>query len=121
MKTDQSSHPPPNSADQGQPPYHAGMPYYGAPYGTPYYGGAQPESSGFLGSLDPFRLIRVMRKKWITVLCVLIFAGIAATYYLLTTPRVYQAVSLVELSVRRPRIMTQQAAVIEDQGGGRSV
>ncbi|MEI6168777.1 MAG: polysaccharide biosynthesis tyrosine autokinase [bacterium] len=108
--------PPPNPADPGHPHYQGGTPPYGAPYGTPYYGGAPTESSGLLGSLDPFRLLRVIRKKWLTVLLVLMFAGIAATYYLMTTPKVYQAVSLVELSVRRPRIMTQQAAVIEDQG-----
>lgn len=106
---------PPNPADPGHPHYQGGTPPYGAPYGAPYYGGA-PESSGLLGSLDPFRLLRVMRKKWLSIVLVLVFAGIAATYYLMTTAKVYQAVSLVELSVRRPRIMTQQAAVIEDQG-----
>ncbi|MEI8140772.1 MAG: polysaccharide biosynthesis tyrosine autokinase [bacterium] len=108
--------PQPNPVDPERHSYYGGTPPYGAPYGTPYYGGAQPESSGLLGSLDPFRMLRVMRKKWLTVLLVLVFAGIAATYYLMTTSRVYQAISLVELSVRRPRIMTQQAAVIEDQG-----
>ena len=97
------------------PAYHGGTPPYSAPYGAPAYGGATAESSGLLGSLDPFRLLRVMRKKWLTALLVVLFGGIAATYYLMTTPKVYQASSLVELSVRRPRIMTQQAAVIEDQ------
>ncbi len=69
-----------------------------------------------MGSLDPRRLLRVARKNWLTILLVLLFAGTAAYYYLSTTQKVYQATSLVELSVRRPRIMTQQAAVIEDQG-----
>jgi capsular exopolysaccharide synthesis family protein len=69
-----------------------------------------------LGSLDPRRLLRVARKNWLTILLVLLFAGTAAYYYLSTTRKLYQATSLVELSVRRPRIMTQQAAVIEDQG-----
>lgn len=103
------------STDHEPPSYRGAPPYYGTPYGTPYYGSAPEESSGLLGSLDPFRLLRVIRKKWLTVLCVLTFAGIVATYYLMTTQKVYQATSLVELSVRRPRIMTQQAAVIEDQ------
>ena len=115
--------PPPSNpthpADQGHPPYHGGTPQYGnLPYGTPYYGGAPTESSGLLGSLDPYRLLRVMRKKWLTALLVMVFAGTAATYYLSTTARVYKATSLVELSVRRPRIMTQQAAVIEDPSAG---
>ena len=112
MNTQQTPPQPPPS--QGHPPYH-GTPYYGAPYGAPYYDGAPAESSGLLGSLDPFRLLRVMKKKWMTVLLALLFTGIAATYYLMTTSKLYQATSLVELSVRRPRIMTQQAAVIEDQ------
>ena len=90
--------------------------YGGAPYGNPYYGGAPDEGGGLLGSLDPRRLLRVARKNWLTILLVLLFAGTAAYYYLSTTQKVYQATSLVELSVRRPRIMTQQAAVIEDQG-----
>jgi len=107
---------PPNPVNPGHPPYYGGTPPYGAPYGIPYYGGAPSGSFGLLGSLDPFRLLRVMRKKWVTILLVLAFFGIASIYYLLTTAKVYQAASLVELSVRRPRIMTQQAAVIEDQG-----
>ena len=111
----QHPQPPPNP---GQPVYQGGTPQYNVPYGTPYYGGALPESSGLLGSLDPMRLVRVLRKKWLTVLLSLIFTGIASIYYLATTSKVYQATSLVELSVRRPRIMTQQAAVIEDPSAG---
>lgn len=101
---------------QGKPHYYAaGTPPYGAPYGqTAYSGGA--ESSGIFGSLDLFRLLRVLRKKWLTILLVLIFAGVAAAYYIYTTPKIYRASSLVELSVRRPRLLAQQGAVIEDQG-----
>ena len=117
--TPQTPQTPGNPAPAEQHPhYQGGTPPYGAPYGTPYYGGAPTESSGLLGSLDPIRLLRVMRKKWLTVFLLLIFAGVAAAYYLTTTEKVYQATSLVELSVRRPRIMTQQAAVIEDPGAG---
>ena len=110
---------PSTPADQGHPQYQGGLPPYGVPYGTPYYGGAPSGgSSGLLGSLDFFRMLRVMRNKWRTIFLVLIFSGLAAAYYLLTTSRVYQATSLVELSVRRPRIMAQQAAVIEDPSAG---
>ena len=113
--TTQPNQTPATPADQPAPHYQGGTPYYGAPYGTPYYGGGPDESPGLLGSIDPFRLFRVMRKKWLTILLVLVFAGVAAFYYLTTTQKVYQATSLMELSVRRARIMTQQAAVIEDQ------
>ena len=101
----------PHSYNQ-QPPYH------GMPYGVPYYAGHAEDPSGLLGSISLYRLIRVFRKKWVTILLALVFAGVATTFYLMTTPKVYKATSLVELSVRRPRIMTQQAAVIEDQGAG---
>lgn len=110
--------PPPNPAVTGHPPSAGAPSQYGAPYGAVYYSGAPNESPGLLGSLDPFRMLRIMRKKWVTISLVLVFFGIAATYYLMTTAKVYQATSLIELSVRRPRIMTQQAAVIEDQASG---
>jgi succinoglycan biosynthesis transport protein ExoP len=113
--TPQTPQPSQNHAESTPPLYHGGVPY-GAPYGSPYYGGAPDEGGGLLGSLDPRRLLRVARKNWLTILLVLLFAGTAAFYYLSTTRKVYEATSLVELSVRRPRIMTQQAAVIEDQG-----
>ena len=96
-----------------QPPYYGKTPPYGTPYGqSAYYGG---DTTVLLGSLDVFRMIRVLRKKWFTVLLVIAFSGVAAVYYIFTTAKIYRASSLVELSVRRPRIMTQQAAVIEDQ------
>jgi len=97
-----------------------GTPYYRAPYGAPYSGDPSAASQGILGSLDPARLLRVMRRKWLTILLVLIFAGLAAFYYLTTTKKVYRATGLIELSVRRPRIMAQQAAVIEDTAGSQS-
>lgn len=92
-------------------------PYPAAGYGPVYYGGhwTGDDQAGIFGSLHPRRLLLVMRKKWLTILLALGFAGSAAAYYLHTTEKVYRASSLVELSVRRPRIMTQQGAVIEDQ------
>jgi capsular exopolysaccharide synthesis family protein len=74
--------------------------------------------SGPIGSLSPFRILRVLRKKWLTVGLVTLFALTAAAYYLVNTQKLYRASSLLDLSVRRPRIMTQQAAVIEDQASG---
>ena len=49
------------------------------------------------------------------MLLVLLITCGAAAYYIATADRIYRASGLVELSVRRPRILTQQAAVIEDQ------
>lgn len=100
--------------------HHGGTPYYGSYSGIPYYGESPDHdgSPGFL--LDPRNLLRLVRKYWLTIMLFSVIVGIAAFYYLSSTPKVYQARSLVELSLRRPRIMNQQAAVIEDQVLGAS-
>lgn len=90
----------------------ASAPEYGA---SSYHG--EPESEqGFLGSLHPLRIIRVARRKWATILLIEILAFAGAWFYLSTTPKIYRAMSVLEMSLRRPRIMSQQGAVIEDQG-----
>ena len=87
------------------PPPAAGSAYYGHPaYGAPPTGWAW---------LAPRRLLR----KWRTIAATMGIAVLLALAYLWSAQKIYQASSLVELSVRRPRIMTQQAAVIEDTGG----
>ena len=94
-------------------------PYGGAgghAYGSPYYGAY--EDAGMLGSLDPFRIWRVLRRKWLTVALALLFAGGAAAFYLSRAERVYRTFVLMELSVRRPRVLAHQEALIEDQSGG---
>lgn len=72
------------------------------------------------GWINPKRLIRVVRKKWLTILMALAFTTIAGIFYLQKTEEIFRASSQIELSVRRPRILTQQAAVIEDPSGSGS-
>jgi capsular exopolysaccharide synthesis family protein len=99
MNTDPS-----RPANPPAPP--AGSAYYDHPaYGAPPTGWAW---------LSPRRLLR----KWRTIALAMVFAALVAAGYLWSAQKIYLASSLVELSVRRPRILTQQAAVIEDQGGG---
>lgn len=98
------------NTDPVPPPRPPAFPGDTAYYGHPAYG-APPTGWALLA---PRRLLR----RWRTLALVLGFAVIAALGYLWSAAKVYQASSLVELSVRRPRILTQQAAVIEDQGGG---
>jgi capsular exopolysaccharide synthesis family protein len=87
--------------------------YEPVPYGAPY-GREAADLAGWSGALDPARVLRSLRKRWkllsLTVLVVLLSAG----FYLSKAPRIYEAGALVELSARRPRILNQQAAVIED-------
>lgn len=92
-------------------PYGTTYPYpYGSHYGIP--GNASP-----LIDFSPRRMVRTLIKKWYVPMLVLLFTCSAAVFYLWKTPKVYRSTSLIELSVRRPRILTQQAAVIEENVG----
>lgn len=104
---------------QGQPPasvpppaaaplYHAGQ-----PLSPPYYGDQQSDA-GPLNSLDPLRLLQIVRKKWLTILLAAGFATGAGAFYLSRTESLYQAVATIELSMRRPRILNKSEAQIED-------
>ncbi len=87
-------------------------------YGT-YYSGpdAGPPGEGFFGNLSPGHLLRVARRKWITIALALVFAVSVAVFYLRTTPKLYSASAMIEMSVRRPRIMRQDGAFVDDRYG----
>lgn len=91
-----------NTPQEQQP-----QPLYSASHYEHLYGAPSPG----LMLLDPRRLFR----RWRTLALVLALALVASIGYLWSAQKIYRASSLVELSVRRPRIMTQQPAVIEDQ------
>lgn len=94
--------PPPGLYPGNQSPY--GL--YGSPYGA--------EPSSFFSEFTPARALRIIRKKWMTLAVAAAFALVAWVIYSLITERQYEASSLIELSVRRPRIMNQQDAIIGD-------
>lgn len=73
-----------------------------------------PQPDGFAGPLYPLRLLQMLRRRWLTITLVLVFTSCSAVYYLKKATRIYQSRATIELSARRPRILTQQAAVIED-------
>lgn len=79
---------------------------------------ASPYGGSDSGSFTLWGLLRIVRRKWLTILAVVILFGGAAHLYLKRAPRIYSATSLIELSIRRPRIVTQQSAVIEDSTQG---
>lgn len=86
-------------------------------YSDPYYGEAvagAPTESGLLGKVTVARLIRVASRKWKLIGLVVLFAVAASCLYLLFAPRVYRADALIEMSMRRPRIMGAQGAIIDD-------
>jgi capsular exopolysaccharide synthesis family protein len=109
--------------EEGGSRYYGRQPYYGkAPYGEyggMYYGGGEQDDN-FLGEISLKRLIRVLRRKWLTISLSILFFATVAIIYLMTATKIYEAKSMIELSVRRPRVAGNAAAVIEDQGGVRS-
>lgn len=111
--TDPQTSPQPEPAPHESPSPHGTQPYGGVHYGAPYYGGPAA-GAGPLSSFDPLRLLLILRRRWRTILLVVLFMGCAATFRLSKAPRIYQVRALIELSARRPRILNQQAAVIED-------
>ncbi len=85
--------------------------YYGP--GPAYYG-ESPADAGPLNALDPLQLLLIARKKWLTILLTMLFVVGAAIFYLSKATRIYMAQATIELSVRRPRILNKQEAMIED-------
>lgn len=95
------------------------QPHYGAgPYGDSLYYG-QPAYDGDVdeGGIDLIRLIQIGLRRWKTVLLVVLLSvGLGALYLQLATP-IYRANALMEMSVRKPRLV-KESAVIEDQSRG---
>ena len=89
--------------------------YGGYPYGArdSIYG-ATPDEEGFFGRFNFARLMRVLLRKWVTIAVAASLGLLAGVLYLLGTPRMYVASSLIEMSLRRPRIMTKLDDVNND-------
>ena len=104
VPTEQASTPPGLSPG---PRVHYSDPYYGEPPG------GAPEV-GLLGKVTLDRLIRVATRKWLTIGLVTLGAIVISTVYLMFAERVYRADALIEMSMRRPRIMGAQGAIIDD-------
>lgn len=96
-------------------PPHASASGPGYPPGSGYpASGAADKGLPGLGRLDLHRILRVARRKWLLIVAAMMLAGGAAGWYVHRLPKVYRAAALMELSVRRPRLVNQQSAVIED-------
>ena len=83
------------------------------PSPPPYYSEPQVDAGPFQ-ALDPMRLLRIAYKKWLTIVLTVAFVLGAAIFYLSRASKIYQAQAMIELSVRRPRILNKQDAMIED-------
>jgi polysaccharide biosynthesis transport protein len=89
-------------------PYGGGYGAYGG-YGQPYYG-----PQGGTGTFSLAVIARIIRRSWILALF-LGAAGFGLAYYALTkiTP-IYRSHSLIEMSVRKPRILATQGALLDE-------
>lgn len=97
----------PNPPPPALPPY----------YGGAYYGEMPMGGGGPLEALNPVRLLQIARDKWLTILLMVLFAGCGAAFYLSRVTPIYEAEARLELSVRRPRIVNKQDAMIEERVG----
>jgi capsular exopolysaccharide synthesis family protein len=96
--------------------YYGGAPtMYGASYGQgdEYYG-ENNEEAGPFGDISLIRILRLIRVKWFTLVLGGIFGICCAVFYLTKTSPVYQASALIEMKVRKPKILSQQGAVLDD-------
>ncbi len=109
----------------GRPPVYGGLNYgglgYGAgvPYGAPYYGGGQAEgeADSLLGSLTFMRVLRVAAQKWPT-LVVAVLLGLGGGFaYFKTAPVSYKAFSVIEMTVRRQRVMNTPDVILNPTEG----
>ena len=111
----------PNSLSQPSGNAYGANVYGGAHYGGgigPYaggYGGYGYGGQGVHGPGISFAVVmRAVRRFWFLI-ALLAVGGFAAGHYALTViPPVYSADSIVEMSVRKPRILATQSAVLED-------
>ena len=88
----------------GTAPGYGNMPGYGYPWSVQ---GAGP------GDAMAKLVATLWRHKLSVILCV-VAALALATWYVRTTTAIYKSEALIEVSVRRPRIMRQEEALIEE-------
>ena len=73
-----------------------------------------PDGAGMADMLSPRRLFRAALRKWYLIALAAALAVSGAWFYLSRVTPLYSAQSLIEMSVRRPRIMAQRGPVMDD-------
>jgi capsular exopolysaccharide synthesis family protein len=87
----------------------APSPCYGSSYGT-----GLPDGGAIAGILSPRRLLSAALRKWYLIALATALGVSAAWFYISCVTPLYRATSLIEMSVRRPRIMAQRGPVTDD-------
>jgi len=115
------AHYPSGPAYYGPAPYGGGYGAYG--YGVPAYGGGGPGGSGdeeesIVGDLTIGRILRVCTRRWVTILVFVILGAIGAFFAFKIMPTIYEATSMLEMSIRPSRILETRGAIVESDTFG---
>lgn len=109
MKNRTNSHSDETSTGEHVPP--RGPLYHQSHYGEPaYYAAAYGgEPDGDDEGIDILKLLRVLLRRWYTVLIFIVLGGLAAWLYAQRATPIFMAEAELEMSVRRPKVINSQA------------
>ncbi|MEK7271075.1 MAG: hypothetical protein AAB215_09080, partial [Planctomycetota bacterium] len=99
----------------GAPP-EGRYPPYGREYGYGYgYADAYGPDAGLFGHITLGRLWRLLRRQKALILSATAF-GLVTAYYLVqnTSVEIYRATSVIEMSLRKPRVLDQKGEVADE-------
>ena len=77
-------------------------------YGSGYGGGRGEAASD---GVDLLKVAQILLRRWITVLLVMLLSGLIGILYTQMATPIYQAQSEVEMSIRRPKVITKCDAI----------
>ena len=97
------------SAVQGQGVGYGGGYYYGGMTG----GGIGDNEESLMGVITIGRMLRVCTQRWVSITVFVIIGFISAFAVFKISPQIYEAVSIFEMSMRRPSIMGMRSAIID--------
>lgn len=71
--------------------------------------------------LAPMNLLRVVMRHWLSVVLMIIFGGLCGLFYGQHVTRLYRAEAQLEMSVRRPRVINNEAVYDDNIGKNEAV
>jgi len=105
-----------------RPGYYYGPPPHGAyGYGSPQYGGlggVNDAEESIIGDVTIGRMLRVCMQRWVTILVFVILGAIGAFFVFKIMPTIYEATSMLEMSIRPSRILATRSAIVDTDTSG---
>ena len=99
----------------GAPAYYGSSHYgYGYGYGHGYPGYGTYEGSGMLGRLTLRGILAALRRRWFIVAGMGVLGVLGAVLYLRLTDPVYRARSMIEMTLRQPKILDAAGAMADE-------